>query len=562
MQLDFVLRADEVHSGQVRPTLASEIFLSSTDMGLVATLILNGPGDLIDQGGTELKKGSVMHIKPSLLAGALALQIATPIFAAGCMPGLIFVATQSEKVGGKTSRELSDWPMYGRDLAGSHYNPNENVITPITIKRLKPKWIFETGGDVSSQPTVVAGVVYFGSWDGREYAVDAKTGKRIWAFNANNPSRGGAACADGAVYFGDLGGLLYALDVKTGAIKWKVKIDSHPTTIATSSPIYYKGRIYIGVSSREENAMVENSKYECCSFRGGVAAFDAKTGSLIWRFYTIPELASAKGKDKEGRTVLGPSGAAVWSTVSIHPAASRLYLTTGNQYTNPETNFSDAIIALDLDTGRVIWAYQAKFGDRFTADCARNSSECGPDYDFGTIPLTFRGPNGKQLIGAGQKSGAFYALDPRDGKLVWKTEVGTGRFLGSIVFGNATDGERIYVAISNAYRKIKQGSLAALDGATGKVIWQTLSPDGFSNHGPVTVIGSGAGRLVLAGSTGNFVRAYNAESGEILWEFDTGGAVAGGPVVVEGVLYVGSGFGQFGVGKPNNKLYAFSIDGK
>jgi polyvinyl alcohol dehydrogenase (cytochrome) len=334
------------------------------------------------------------------------------------------------------------------------------------------------------------------------------------------------------------------------------------TTIATSSPVYYKGRIYIGVSSGEENALVENPKYECCTFRGGVAAFDARTGALVWRFYTIPEPARDQGKDKNNRTVFGPSGAAVWSTVAIHPDAGRLYLTTGNQYTNPETKFSDAIIALDLDTGKVAWGYQAKFGDRFTTNCARGTSECGPDIDFGAIPISFKGPNGNRLIGAGQKSGTFYALDPKEGKLVWKTEVGTGRFAGQIVFGNATDGERVYVAISNAYKKIKQGSVAALDGATGKILWQTLSPDGFSNHGPVTVIGAGANRLVFAGSTGNFIRAYNAEDGKILWEFDTGGAVAGGPTVSEGVVYVGSGFGQFGFGKPNNKLYAFSIDGK
>ena len=505
-----------------------------------------------------------MHLKSPLLSAALALQLAVPGFATGwsSSPRVITAQQKNARTVDKTSQESSDWPMYGRDLSGSHYNPGEKLINPATVARLKPKWIFETEGDVSSQPAVAGGVVYFGSWDGKEYAVDAATGKRIWDFKADGPSRSGAAYADGTLYFGDIAGELYALDVKTGALKWRVKIDPHVTTIATSSPVYHKGRIYIGVSSREENALVENPKYECCTFRGGVAAFDARTGALVWRFYTMPEPARDQGKDKNNRTVLGPSGAAVWSTVAIHPDAGRLYLTTGNQYTNPETKFSDAIIALDLDTGKVAWVYQAKFGDRFTTDCARGTSECGPDIDFGTIPISFKGPNGNRLIGAGQKSGTFYALDPEEGKLVWKTDVGAGRFAGAIVFGNATDGERVYVAISNAYKKIKQGSVAALDGATGKILWQTLTPDGFSNHGPVTVIGAGANRLVLAGSTGNFIRAYNAEDGKILWEFDTGGAVAGGPTVSEGVVYVGSGFRQFGVGKPNNKLYAFSIDGK
>ena len=131
----------------------------------------------------------------------------------------------------------SDWPMYGRDLAGSHYNPAEKQITPATVSRLKVKWIFEAGDDVSSQPVVVNGVVYFGSWDGKEYALDAKTGKKLWEFDCGTTSRSGAAYAEGMLFFGDFAGRLFALDAKTGEQKWKVKIDPHKNTIATSSPI-------------------------------------------------------------------------------------------------------------------------------------------------------------------------------------------------------------------------------------------------------------------------------------------------------------------------------------
>ena len=470
----------------------------------------------------------------------------------------------------KTARQLNhnnpvdsaDWPMFGRDLAGSHYNPLERQITPATVIRLRTKWVFETQADVSSQPIVAGGVVYFGSWDGKEYAVDANTGSKIWEFDIKVPSRGAAAYANGLLYFGAFDGQIYALDAKTGRLNWKARIDPHQTAIATSSPIYYKDRIYIGISSREENSLTEDPNYKCCTFRGGVAAFDAPTGSELWRFYTIPEPPTDRGQDKKGRSILGPSGAAVWSTVAIHPESNRIYFTTGNQYTDPATKFSDAIIALELNTAKLIWVYQARPGDRFTNDCDRSSSECGPDFDFGTTPISFRGPKAKQLIGAGQKSGTFYALDPRDGKLEWKTDVAKDRFAGSIVYGNATDGERIYYATSNAFRKNKQGSVGALKATTGEILWQTLSPDGFSNHGPITVTGSGDNRLVFAGSTGNFIRAYSAATGKILWEFDTGGAVAGGPTVVNGILFVGSGYRIAGVGKGNNKLYAFSIDGK
>src|SRR6185369_16736768 len=172
----------------------------------------------------------------------------------------------------------------------------ERTIAPANVSKLKPKWSFETGGDVSSQPIVVDQVVYFGSWDGKEYAVDANTGKKIWDFDIKVPSRSGAAFANGVLYFGALDGQLYALDAKTGRLIWKSKIDQHETAIATSSPIYYSGRLYIGVSSREENSRTEDPNYKCCSFRGGVAAFDAKTGTEAWRFYTIPGPATEQGK--------------------------------------------------------------------------------------------------------------------------------------------------------------------------------------------------------------------------------------------------------------------------
>lgn len=459
----------------------------------------------------------------------------------------------------KTNNQEQEWPLYGRDLAGSHYNPDERKITPATVSRLKPKWIFETEADVSSQPTVVGGVVYFGSWDGRHYAVDAKTGKQVWVFETGSPVRVGTAYGDGRVFFGDLAGRLYAVEARTGELRWKRRIDDHRYAVVTSSPIYYNGRIYIGVSSHEEGAMLRDPRYECCTFRGGVAAFDAATGDLIWRFYTIPEAPVPRGQNKRGVPLRGPAGGAVWSTVAIHPRANRLYLTTGNQYTGPPSKFTDAIIALELDTGKLVWAYQAVPNDIWTFDC-QNDPECEDmDFDFGSIPITFRGPRGKQLIGAGQKSGWFYALDATTGTLVWKTEVGPGGKLGGVEFGNATDGERVYVAISN---HPKQGSVSALDGATGKILWQTPCPDGGSNFGPITVTGRGANKLVFAGSSKGFIRAYDARSGKILWEFDTGGAVGGGPTVVDGVLYVGSGYTFLRIGKGNNKLYAFSLDGK
>jgi polyvinyl alcohol dehydrogenase (cytochrome) len=452
----------------------------------------------------------------------------------------------------------NNWTVFGRDVMGSHYNPDESAITPGNAAQLKTKWIFQTEGDVSSQPIVADGIIYFGSWDGKEYAVDAKTGKKVWEYDCGQSSRSAAAYGDGVVYFGDIAGFLHALDAKTGAVKWKKRIDSHPYTVATSSPIYYQGRIYIGVSSHEEGWVLRNPKYACCTFRGSVVAFDAATGNEVWRFYVIPDTPKEQGKDKKDRTIIGPSGGAVWSTVSLDPATKRVYLTTGNQYAQPASKYCNAIIALNMETGKELWSFQATPKDIWTFGC-RDNPECDDlDFDFGTAPVFIKGAGGKRLVVAGQKSGWAYAMDVQNGKLEWKTEVGPGGKLGGIEFGLASDGERVYTGISN---HPKQGSISALDGATGKILWQTPDPTNKANFGPVTVTGKGDNRLVWAGSVSGFVRAYDARNGKILWEFDTGGAVGGGVTIVDGTVYVGSGYSFLRIGKTNNKLYAFSLDG-
>jgi polyvinyl alcohol dehydrogenase (cytochrome) len=492
-----------------------------------------------------------MHRYKSLLL------ICTLLLTAAAVPLIYGQGGKGKKP--SASSAANDWTVFGRDVMGSHHNPDESKLTPQTVANLKTKWVFQTEGDVSSQPILVNGVVYFGSWDGHEYAVDAKTGQKIWAYDCGQSTRSAAAYAGGVLYFGDIAGYLYALDAKTGAQKWKKRIDSHPNTVATSSPIYYQGRLYIGVASHEEGAMMRKRDYACCTFRGSVVAFDAANGNEVWRFWVMPDAVKEQGKNKIGNTIMGPSGGAVWSTVSLDPAAGRVYVTTGNQYTQPASKYCNAIIALDMATGKEIWAYQATPKDIWTFDC-RNNPECSDlDVDFGTAPVFVKGPGGKTLIVAGQKSGWAFAIDPKTGQKVWATEVGPGGKLGGIEFGLASDGERVYAAVSN---HPKQGSVSALDGATGKILWQTPDPAQKANFGPITVTGKGNNRLVWAGSVSGHVRAYDAASGKIVWEFDTGGAVGGGIAVVDGTVYVGSGYEFLRIGKKNNKLYAFSLDGE
>ena len=303
--------------------------------------------------------------------------------------------------------------MFGHDIAGTHYNPAEKILTPENISRLKPKWIFETGGDVSSQPIVVNGIVYFGSWDGKEYAVDSFTGKKIWEYDCGIPARASAAYDNGIIYFGDLSGRLYAVEARSGTLKWSERIDPHPKAVVTSSPKVYQGRIYIGVSSHEEGEPRRQKNYPCCSFRGGVAAFDARTGKQVWRFYTIPEEPRKLSEDASGRVVFGPAGIAVWCSVGLDSAANRIYFTTGNQYSGADTKLVDSIVALTMDTGKQVWSYQARPSDVFVVGCR----DCGPDFDFGTTPLPVKGPGGGKILAAGTKEW----MGPRRGRRFRRT---------------------------------------------------------------------------------------------------------------------------------------------
>jgi len=282
-------------------------------------------------------------------------------------------------------------------------------------------------------------------------------------------------------------------------------------------------------------------------------------------------------------------------------ALSDPYIGTGNNYNVPQTvkdcisklssqtpsdelqcldsnDYIDAIMALDLDTGAIKWSKKLQGYDTWTIACLTGSAvNCpdpkGPDYDFGQAPMLFSVKNaGKQrdLVGAGQKSGVFWALDRDTGNVVWSQIVGPGGTLGGIQWGSATDGGEIYVAISNSeFQEYKLepsgettsgGSWSALDPATGKIIWQTADPAGGSDMAPLTV----ANGVVYAGSMAsgsdkNNMYALDAKTGKILWGFNSGGSVVAGPAVVDGTVYWGSGYGQYNIGVSNNQFYAFTL---
>lgn len=327
-------------------------------------------------------------------------------------------------------------------------------------------------------------------------------------------------------------------------------------------------------------------KYPCCTFRGSIVAIDAATGKIRWRTHTVPEPKPTR-KSAVGTQLHGPSGAGVWTTPTIDTRLGVLYASTGDNFSDPPTNASDAILAIDLKTGRVVWSRQMTANDAYNSSCSvPGSPNCpeanGPDYDFGQPPILVNLEGGRRALVIGQKSGMVNAIDPdHQGEILWQKRVAKGSVLGGIQWGSASDGEKMYVAIGDYGFKGRMipdpergGGLAALKLRDGETAW--LAKPGVCGDPPkcspaqsaaVTAI-PGA---VFSGSVDGRIRAYSTADGHVLWEFDTarefdtanavkarGGAIdAHGPVVTGGFVYTGSGYGSWGT-LPGNVLLAFT----
>lgn len=460
------------------------------------------------------------------------------------------------------------------------------------IPRLKLQWAFGLPGATSARalPTVAGGRVFFGSQDGTVYAVDAKSGCTIWTYKAKAGIRApiviDTTVGSGiTAYFGDGRSNMYALNAATGQLLWTRPVDDHPGSHITGAPAVYQNRVYVGIASFEE-AQGNNAAYDCCTFRGSIVALNAANGSLAWKTYTIDAEPGPVGKNRGGSTRFGPSGAGVWASPTIDPKRRLLYAATGNMYTEPQQKTSDAVIAFDLDSGRIVWTMQATPNDVFVVGCNQpNPANCptveglGPDFDFGNAPMLVRLANGRELIVIGQKSGVGFALDPdKRGEIVWQYRAGKGSALGGMEFGSAADETNAYFPVADPSQPTA-GELHAVRLTTGERVW--MAPPrpllcGARGRGctpailaAITVI-PGA---VFAGAMDGGVRAYATTDGSVLWEFDTnrefptvngvkasGASINGpGPIVAGGMLFVNSGYGALG-GRPGNVLLAFAAE--
>ncbi len=492
------------------------------------------------------------------------------------------------------------WNSWGANPQNTRFQPAAMAgIDRAGVAKLELQWAFAFPGETLAEAhsSVVDGRLFVGSRSGEVYALDAKTGCTYWTFHANAAVKGpmlvGSVPGSAAPYlfFGDLSGRAYAVDGASGQQVWVRVADEHPTARLTGGFQLVDGTLYVPVSSLEEGAAADPN-YKCCTFRGSLMALDAATGAVRWKKYVIDQAATLEHKTADGRITVGPSGGAVWSAPTIDAKLGRLYVATGDNYSQPATLTSDALLGLSMQDGAQAWAYQGLPGDAWNAACslpnkANCPEEAGPDHDMGSSAILIEMADGKRALLAGQKTGVMHALDPDDnGKVLWKTRVAKGGILGGIEWGSASDGKAVYVAVSDArWEKgeffgakvtidpTKGGGLFALNVNDGKVIWQAppVSCVGRERCSPaqtaaVTVIPG----VVFSGSMSGVMRAFDSDTGKVIWEYDTvrdyqavngalarGGAIdQSGVVVVDGWVYMNSGYANWGA-LPGNVLLAF-----
>lgn len=442
--------------------------------------------------------------------------------------------------------EPSQWTGLGHDPASTFNNAKETKLTTANASRLGRLWATKQYGNVNGAAAVVNDVVYVQSNSGT-FAIKASNGQQIWA-NTSVTGSSSPAFAQGQIFVNDAASVLHALNATNGQEVWQVRVDPHPQSSGFSSPVVYQDYVIVGSSSTEEYV----NSTTTTTFRGSVAAYNRVNGSPIWRYYTADP---------------GFTGCSVWSSVAIDPTLGIVYATDGNNYTGQASDTSDAIFALSLQDGHRIWSTQLSKGDVFTV-----SHPASPDYDFGANPILFDATiNGvtRKLVGAGEKSGTFWALDRQTGAVVWHRDASGGsEIIGGMLNNGAYDGSRILIA-GNLGTSTGPGSepannqsipihqpitsvLEALDPATGNVIWERQLPAWV--WAPITVA-NGVGFVAFEKT----VQAFDTATGAKLFTYLTEGTVTSAPVAVNGTVYFGSGL-TYIVGYPDTTFHALALD--
>jgi polyvinyl alcohol dehydrogenase (cytochrome) len=501
--------------------------------------------------------------------------------------------------------EQAQWTGWGIDAENTRFQSAEHAgLAADEVHTLELIWAFAYPGETLAlgQANIVGKRIFVPSNSGNVYSLNAVTGCAYWRFVADSSVRTAVnvgvlsldSNAQFLVYFTDTNANTYAVNAKTGELVWKTKIESHPAVRVSGAAQLYQGRLFVPVSTLEA-ITAANPDYQCCTQRGSVVALDAYSGQIEWQSFTILEQPQKISiSNAEGTLFHGPSGAGIWSAPTIDKKLNALYVGTGENSSEPATNTSDAILAMDLTDGKILWSYQATANDTWNSACISDDrSNCpapvGPDYDFGASPILVSINDSQRVLLGVQKSGEIHALDPDNkGKLLWKQRASAGGFQGGVMWGAASDGVNIYVALSDRegiqikkadgsgdwqLQSNKGGGLHAYRVSDGKLLWKAKPADcgarkqcSPAQSGAVSAIPG----VVFSGAYDGHIRAYSSVDGSVIWDYDTvksysavngiqaqGGALDGpGPTIVNGIVYVNSGYARWG-GLAGNALLAF-----
>jgi alcohol dehydrogenase (cytochrome c) len=309
-----------------------------------------------------------------------------------------------------TDSPTTDFPMAGGDYYSQRYSALDQINTT-NINRLGGAWsihVEEPGagaaGNLDATPVVVGGVMYVSTARLHVLAIDAATGAIKWRYRPGPETRIGAnkgvAVGDGKVFVGRRDNVLVALNQETGQVVWERKMTDHPAAYSSAAPVFYNGRVYIGTAGGDNGA------------RGQLAAYDAKTGQEVWKFFTIPGPGERFADSWEGDSYkIGGGG--IWNHVAIDPELGMVYMGVGNAAPDVwggsrggSNLFTASVLALDVNTGAYKWHFQEIHHDIWDQDSA--SSPILAD-------IRYRGRDRKVLVHAG-KTGWLYILDRTNGR--------------------------------------------------------------------------------------------------------------------------------------------------
>jgi len=495
---------------------------------------------------------------------------------------------------------------FGFDLHNQrHLTAQEAGISTADFRHLTLAWAlaFPRATTMRAQAAVVGSTLFLPVADAAQlYAIDiAQRPCLKWIYKSDVPLRTGVGYGTlpgsrrPVLVFADVGTRIHMVDAATGTPIWKHAVHLTSLSNTTGTPVLLGGRVYVPLSASEINVGAD-AGHLCCTTHGAVLALDARTGKVIWTAHTMPDARPIRDRG-DGQMMWGPSGAPIWTSPAIDEKRGVLYVGTGEATSAPAAPTTDSVLAIDLATGAIRWRFQATSDDIFLTGCLfkHDGLNCPHegrllDHDFGASIVLARGPAGHDVVLAGQKSGTLYALDPdAQGKLLWQRSFGAGSPIGGIHWGLAFDGARVFAPMNTFPGPTGKdpGEVAGLHAVavdSGQVLWSYYpQPDCSGGRAArvrtcATVTGMTGAPTVIAGavvegSADGFLRAFDANTGELLFQFDTtqpittangvpgnGGALDNASIVAaNGYLFVNSGYGLMGGQTPGNLFLAFHV---